>query len=140
MTTSLRWLALLLALSPAAMAAISVQDPWLRAAPPVAANSAGYLQLRNDGGADDALLGARIDGVRVVELHEMRDTGNGARGMFRRQEVVVPAGGSAVLAPGGLHLMLIDLQQPLRADTEVDGVLRFRDAGEVPVRFRVRAN
>lgn len=133
-------LLLLLLLPPAVTAGIRVQDPWLRAVPPVATNSAGYLRLHNDGSTDDALLGARIDGVRVVELHEMRDTGNGARGMFRRHEIIVPAGESAVLAPGGLHLMLIDLQQPLQADTEVGGVLRFRDAGEVPVRFRVRAN
>lgn len=129
-------LLLLLAAMPA-LAGIVVSDGWVRAMPPGAKNSAGYLAIRNAGAADE-LLGARIDGVRVTELHEMVDAGAGTKSMQHRQAITVPANGTVMLAPGGLHLMLIDLQRPLQAGERLGGTLRFRKAGEVKVEMEVR--
>lgn len=130
--------ALLLAGSAAAAPAIHLQGGWARAMPPVTKTTAGYVTVMNHGDADDVLLGARVDGIRVVEIHEMVRDGDTLR-MQRRESVAVPAGGSVQLAPGGLHLMLIDAQQPLAAGGRLEGVLRFRDAGEVKVTLDLRA-
>lgn len=117
---------------------IRVVDGWVRAMPPVAKNSAGYLVIENHGEHDDVLLGASVDGARLTELHEMVSTG-ATMAMRRRQDVAVAAGSSVVLAPGGLHLMLIGLQRPLVAGEQREAVLRFRDAGEQRVILDVRA-
>lgn len=45
--------------------------------------------------------------------------------------LAVPANGSVVLAPGGLHLMLVQLKQPLRAGESVPLTLVFEGAGTV---------
>jgi len=130
--------ALLFAGSAGAASMIHLQGGWARAMPPVTKTTAGYLTIMNHGDADDVLLGARIDGIRVVEIHEMVRDGETLR-MQRRESVAVPAGGSVQLAPGGLHLMLIDAQQPLAAGGRLEGVLQFRDAGEVKVMLDLRA-
>ena len=58
--------------------------------------------------------------------------------MRRLPAIELPAQGTATLAPGGKHLMLIDLQRPLRAGEQREGILLFRDAGEVKVTLEVR--
>lgn len=121
----------------AAADTISVKDGWVRAMPPVARNSAGYLDIRNEGARDDVLLAARVQGARVTEMHEMVQEG-GAMSMKRRPEIVVRAGATVRFSPGGLHLMLIDLQKPLQLGQRLDAVLQFRDAGEVRVVLDVR--
>ncbi|MFZ5724651.1 MAG: SCO family protein [Pseudomonadota bacterium] len=118
--------------------ALTVSGGWARAMPPNVRTTAGYLEIANNGVRDDLLLGARIEGVRVAEVHEMVRDGDGMV-MRHREEIAVPAGGRLSLAPGGLHLMLIEAAQPLQAGGVLQGVLRFRDAGEVPVRLDVRA-
>lgn len=136
-----RWLWILMAVATVACAGepqISVQDAWVRAVPPVSKNSAGYLVIENRGDQDDALVAVQVGKVRVTELHEMVRNGD-SMSMQRRKEIPLPAHGRAVLAPGGLHLMLIDLQQPLRLGEKLEGVLHFRHAGEVKVVLEVRS-
>lgn len=119
-------------------AGIVVSGAWVRAVPPVSKNSAGYLVIDNRSERDDALIGARVANARVTELHEMVRDGDSMT-MRRHDEIAVPAGGKATLAPGGLHLMLIDLQRPLQVGEKLDGVLLFRHAGEMKVVLEVRA-
>lgn len=121
----------------ASAAAIVLADGWVRAVPPVARNSAGYIVIENRGAEDDVLLGAAVTPARVTEIHEMVHDGD-SMVMRHRDELAVPAHGRVVLAPGGLHLMLIDLRQPLRVGEKLEAVLRFRSAGEVKVVMDVR--
>lgn len=122
----------------AGVSGIVVSDGWIRQVPPVSRNSAGYLVVENKAAVDDLLLGASVEGARVTELHEMVRKGDTLM-MQRRTAIAVPAGGRVALAPGGLHLMLIDLQRPLQAGEKRAAVLRFRDAGEREVVLEVRA-
>jgi copper(I)-binding protein len=127
---------LLLLAAPLLSAAPVVRDAWLRAAPPVAGMSAGYLTLDNAGGPADALVAVEVEGVRTVELHEMAHAG-GMMTMRQVGEIAVPADGSVTLAPGGLHLMLIGLERPLVAGETRRVVLRLREQGEVIVELDV---
>lgn len=124
--------------APPTAAGLTLRDGWVRAVPPVSRNSAGYIVLENRGAADDALVGARVQKVRVTELHEMVRDGE-TMTMRHRQEIPVPAGSTVALAPGGMHLMLIDLQQPLVVGERLEAVLQFRAAGERRVLLEVRA-
>lgn len=119
-------------------ASVSVRDAWIRAMPPTAKNSAAYLVIENRGVQDDELLGATVEGAEVTELHEMVHEGH-AMTMRQRESIAIPAARTVDLKPGGLHLMLINLRQPLLAGEQRNAVLRLRKAGELGVQFEVRA-
>ena len=52
--------------------------------------------------------------------------------------IELPAGEDAVLEPGGLHVMLIGLNDPLRAGERFELTLVFDDASEKTVEVDVR--
>ena len=90
---------------------ITVSDAWARATPPGAQTGAIYLTLTNQGAAD-RLVALGTDAARAAQLH----THLHADGMMRMEQIAaleLPANGTAVMAPGGDHVMLIGLQQPL---------------------------
>lgn len=123
--------------APVAGGSIRIVDAWVRAVPAASETSAGYLVIHNDSARDDVLIGARIAGVSSTGIHETVADGQ-TMTMRRRSEVQVPAHGRVTLAPGGLHLMLSGLSQPLRPGEQWQGVLKFRDAGEIPVLLSAR--
>lgn len=129
--------AMLLATMASAASGIRVAGGWARAMPPVTHTTAGYLVIENRGGKADLLLGVCIDGVETAEVHEMIRNGD-TMVMRHRESLVIPAGGKVELAPGGLHLMLINADKALVAGTILRGTLHFRDAGDVAVALEVR--
>ena len=140
----------LLALLPATLAAsaapaqqearagdLAVQQPWTRAAGQ-GATGGGFLSISNRGAAADRLLSASSPAARAMELHTMVRDGDVMR-MRPVEAIEVPAGQTVTLRPGGLHMMLIGLSQPLRVGETVPVTLRFERAGEVRVDLSVQA-
>ncbi|MFN3587665.1 MAG: copper chaperone PCu(A)C, partial [Moraxellaceae bacterium] len=113
----------------AAGTAPAVRDAWSRETAPVARNGVVYFHLHG-GSADDELLGAESPVAAVTEIHEMKHEG-GAMQMRRVQTLPVKAGSGTDFAPGGLHLMLINLKSPLVPGAKVPFTLNFRKAGRV---------
>lgn len=116
--------------------AIAVSDGWTRATP-TSRSGAGYLTLRNTGDAADRLLAAESPAARTVELHTMTME----EGVMRMRPAAPPAiaaGGELRLAPGGLHLMLMDLAEPLAVGATVPLTLRFERAGAVAASLSVQ--
>jgi copper(I)-binding protein len=95
-------------------------------------NSALYLLLRNRGGEADFLEGGWTSAAAAVELHESRME-SGVMRMRRVEAVEVPPGGEAELKPGGLHIMLLDLQAPLSEGDSLSLTLHFRISGDLPL-------
>jgi copper(I)-binding protein len=116
---------------------IEVSDAWVRSSAMMDRAGAAYMVIANEGSQDDQLLRASSDAAAVVELHESREM-NGMMEMSPVTAIPVPAGGEAELAPGGLHIMLIDLTRELRPGDEVTLTLTFEKAGEITVRAVVR--
>lgn len=115
---------------------ISVDDPWIRAVPPGASATAGYLVLANGGAADRVLESVSAgDGVRV-EIHETT-MADGVMRMRRLDGVTLPAGESVAFAPGGRHLMLFADPLPAAGST-VTLELRFADGEVLTVEAPVR--
>ncbi|MBB3999484.1 copper chaperone PCu(A)C [Aureimonas pseudogalii] len=119
--------------------AIEIEHPWSRATPPGARTGAGYLAMSNAGPQADRLVSARSARAETVEVHRMSVT-DGVMTMRRVEDgVEIPAGGTAALAPGSLHLMLMGLKAPLREGEMVPVTLTFEKAGEVEVELQVEA-
>lgn len=117
---------------------ISVSDMWATPTPGGVSVSAGYLTISNGGDTADQLIGAATPRAGRVELHTMTMT-NGVMEMTQIPSADIPAGGSASFAPGGNHLMFIDVTQPFAVGEEIPVTLTFAQAGEVAVSLPVRA-
>jgi copper(I)-binding protein len=98
---------------------------------------AAYFTIENTGDTDDALVGAASDVARRVELHETV-TEEGMHKMLPVDEIAVPAGGEAVLEPGGYHVMLLDLKEELAVGDTFHITLTFEKAGSVDLEIEVR--
>lgn len=116
---------------------LRIGHPWTRAAG-ANANGAGFMTIRNAGTQPDRLLSASTPVARVVELHTHIREGEVMR-MRPVTDIPLPAGETVRLRPGGLHVMLIGLNEPLRQGAEVPLTLRFERAGEVRVMLAVEA-
>lgn len=122
---------------PAGAPKIMVMEPWSRPSPAMAGNGAVYMTLVNEGGSDDVLVGAETDVAEVVELHETKMEGDVMK-MQPVPNIPVPAGGSAKLEPGGLHVMLINLKEELKPGDKVTLILQFEKSGPITVEAEVR--
>ncbi len=113
-----------------------VTDVWISEAPPVAKNNAAYVTVQN-GNVRDALTGVESPASAKAELHEMSVAGGIVR-MQRLPRINLAPQEKLVFAPGGRHIMLIDMKQPLKAGDTVPLTLVFRKAGRVTVQAEVR--
>lgn len=116
---------------------LTIANPWTRAAG-ANANGAAFLSLRNGGAQADRLVSAETPLATRIELHSMIRDGDVMR-MRPVPDIPIAAGQTVELRPGGLHVMLIGLREPLRQGAEVPLVLRFERAGEVRIMLHVQA-
>ncbi len=116
---------------------IMVSDPYVRAVPPGQPNSAAFMTLMNHGDQARSLVAAKSPAAKVVELHT-HTMEEGMMKMRRVDKIDIPAQGSTVLEPGGLHVMLIDLTQDLKEGDKVAVTLVFANGEEQQVEAPVR--
>jgi hypothetical protein len=120
-----------------AAARVEALDARARAMPPAAGNSAAFMTLRNPG-PTAAIVEAKADVSETVELHTHTRV-DGVMKMRRVPKIELPAGEDTVLEPGGLHVMLIGLTEPLKAGERFDLTLVFEDGSQKTVEVEVRA-
>jgi periplasmic copper chaperone A len=116
---------------------IQIRHPWARATPPGAKVGAGYLEIRNNGSQPDRLLSASTSVAKRVEMHVTEHAAEVAK-MRQLRAFEIPARERLALSPGGAHLMLVDLAQPLKKGERISMTLRFERAGEMEVQFEVQ--
>lgn len=118
---------------------LRIGHPWTRATPEGAKVAGGYLSIINNGAEPDRLIGGSFAHAPRVEIHEMAVTDGVATMRPLREGLDIAPGATVKLAPGGYHLMLMDLQQALQEGEKVKGTLEFERAGTVEVEFAVES-
>ena len=117
---------------------VMIKEPWARPTPPVAANGAAYISIHNMGSKQDRLVSARSKIANMVQIHDhiMED------GLMKMQHLVtgvaIAEGEMVEFAPGGKHLMLMGLNEPLVAGDSFEVILNFEIAGEKAVTVEIR--
>jgi copper(I)-binding protein len=134
------WMLAAVALSNAASAQsskIEVTDAWAR--PPIGKvhNTTAYLTLVNRGGEPDRLLSVSTPAAEKAELHTTTREGDVMR-MREVQNVELKPGAAVKFAPGGLHVMLLDVK-PLKTGESFTITLQFEKAGKQDVTVAVRS-
>jgi periplasmic copper chaperone A len=120
-------------------AEITIEGAWARSSPMMATRGAVYMQITAS--ADDRLVAARVsdDVAASTEVHEtVRDPDTREMSMRETDAIDLPAGETVFLEPGGYHIMLLDLVEPLEPGTTLEVILEFDVAGEVRVEAEVR--
>jgi len=93
--------------------------------------------ITNPGDADLHLIGVESDLGGSAELHETVPGGSGMMMQEREDGFVIPAGGELVLAPGGNHIMLMELGRPITTGQQITLTLEF-DGAEQDVTVSAR--
>jgi len=97
---------------------IMVMDGWIRLTPPIAKNSAAYFTLHNMSDKAVTLVEVKTEIAETAMMHDVVIDKSMAR-MVHLPELTIDSGDQVIFAPGGKHLMLVNLTQKLSADQEV---------------------
>ncbi len=122
-----------------AHAEVTVSEAWARATVPQQKAGGAFMTLKAS--ADTRLVAAESPAAATTEIHEMKMEGNVMK-MSPIEALELPAGKAVELRPGGHHLMLMQLAEPLQEGSTIPVTLTFEDADgkrstlevEVPVK------
>ncbi|MDJ0637440.1 MAG: copper chaperone PCu(A)C [Paracoccaceae bacterium] len=96
-----------------------------------------FLTIANMGREDDVLVGLSTPVAAKGEVHEMAMEGDTMKMRQLADGLVIPAGETVELKPGGYHLMFMKLNEPLVEGETVEATLEFQNAGTVTVPFSI---
>ncbi len=131
---------LLSACAGAAGGELTVQNAWARPSPEGAPAAAFYMTIVNDSAQADTLQRARSDSCEAIEIHltHMDEQDVMHMAPVEHGRLDIGPGAQLVLAPGGLHIMCIGLQEPLIEGQEIALGLDFQQAGSRTVAVAIR--
>lgn len=99
--------------------------------------SAAYGTIANHGTEPDSLIAISSPAAPLIEVHQMVEQEGMLRMRGMKWPVVIAPGDSLAMAPGGTHLMLMELHQSLQLGDSVTLRLSFASAGQREVRFQI---
>ena len=115
-----------------------ITQAWSRATPSGAKIGSGYLTIENKGAMPDRLVGVSADVAGKVEVHEMAMKDGVMTMRPLPAGLTIDPGKTVKLAPGGYHLMMFDLNSPLKQGDALPVTLEFEKAGKVNVSLDVQ--
>ena len=119
---------------------VTVVDSWVRAAPEGRPMSAAYLTLCNRTDASMALIGVETAIAEAAELHETTRDRDGVASMAPVERIAIAPGDSAALEPGGPHIMLIGVTDPIAEGDTVELTLQFEAAPPIVLNVKARGD
>ena len=125
--------------TPVAAGDLEITAAAIKAMTPGQPVGGGYLTIVNKGKADDRLVSVSLDeGAKRVELHEMAMSNDVMTMRQLNDGIVLPAGQTVEMKPGGLHMMIMGVKKPFTAGESVHATLTFEKAGTVELTIPVK--
>lgn len=115
-----------------ALKSLKIDHPFARATPPGAKTGGVFVTVENTGSQPDRLMSVSSPVAGIAELHEMK-VDAGVMRMRGVPALEVKPGETLKLTPGGYHVMLSELRQPLKVGDRFPMTLTFLHAGAVEV-------
>lgn len=119
----------------AALAEVTISDPWARASVMASRPAAAYLTMISD--RADRLIAASSPAAQHIMIHAAERGPEGIVRMRHLEFLELVPGNPTTLAPGGIHLMLTGLSDPLLQGGRIPLTLRYEIAGEVTIEVPV---
>lgn len=117
--------------------AITIEEPWIREAPPNASAMAGYMRIVNNTDQDNTLVAATSNDFKVIEFHRSIEK-DGVYKMVPYEKLLIPARQALELKPGDYHLMMIVPQRTLKSGDNVSVELSFADDSKAVLEMPVK--
>ena len=127
------------ALAKAGVADLTVEGAWARASLIAGRPGAAYMVLTNTGTDPVTLTGARTPAAGMAMIHKTETDANGTTSMSAAGDLVIAPGATLKIAPGGLHIMLMKLVEPLKEGASFPLTLLFAGGGTRDVEVQVLA-
>jgi hypothetical protein len=108
---------------------LTAQDVWVKTAD--SGMTAVFGQLRNTGGSPITIISAITSASSRTELHESAMVGGSMQMRPKKGGFTLPAGTTYALAPGGNHIMVMDLKKPIRPGDRIEVKLTLIDGSTV---------
>lgn len=117
---------------------IDVEGAWARTSPGVVGAGAVYMDITAS--ETDRLIGASVsqDIAAMAEIHETTMNDDGTMMMQEVGRIDLAASETVSLQPGGLHIMLMQLTEPLETGETFDITLQFAESQDRVVEVEVR--
>ena len=115
---------------------IEIHSAWMRPAGQ-GENGAVYFVIHNHSSKADELIAVSSDIAAAAEMHESKMSGDVMQ-MNQLESVPLEAFAEIEFAPGGLHIMLVDLKQDIKAGDEINVILHFKNSHDINIRVPVR--
>lgn len=120
----------------AADEAVDVQNAWARATVKGQMATGAFMTITAKEGTK--LVGVSSPVAGVAQVHEMKMDGGVMKMAAVKGGLELPAGKAVELKPGGFHIMLMDLKEPLVKDSTVPVTLLFKDAKGVESKVELK--
>lgn len=117
---------------------IEVREAWTRAAAQ-GENGAVYFVIHNYSETDDALVGMSAEVAEAVEFHES-EMEHDVMQMRMIRLVPLASGKNVEFAPGGLHIMLVDLREELKVGETIEITLHFKNSADISLNIPVQVS
>jgi len=114
---------------------VHVADAWARS--PSTDVGAVYFEMHNGAEEEDRLIGVSTPAAGRAEIHEMVER-EGEMVMQPVTSVPIVPDETVMFEPGGYHIMLFDLREPLEVDSTITVTLEFENAGEIEIEALVK--
>ena len=114
---------------------IEVHNAWVR---PTAQgeNAAVYLALHNHTDESDELVGASSTVTDAVEIHESKME-NDVMQMNMLPSLPIAADEEIIFTPGGLHIMLVSVNEELVLGEHIGLILHFKNHEDIVVEVHI---
>ncbi len=128
---------LLLIVSQVAIAELDIRDSWIKNLPPSVPVRAGYMTIHNPQSNAVSIVSLRSDSFASVEIHQTI-TQDGMARMEQIPALKIESHSTVQLAPGGLHLMMMNPIEPTRPGDVLVIVIVLDDGSEQSLEMQVR--
>jgi len=112
-----------------------IEGAFTRPTAPGAKNAAGYLSIINEGSVPDRLISVDADISDKSELHETKTVNGATQTQVLENGIEIPAGATVNLAPGGDHVMFLNIHRPVKPGDIIHATLGFENAGQIDIGF-----
>lgn len=113
-----------------------IAQPWARASIGMSRPAAAYFTITNEGQDDDRVIGLETRLAETAKVHATVNDG-GVMKMLAVEDLAIEPGETLSLRPGGLHVMLIGLREPLNKGSFFPLTITFEKAGSTTLQVPV---
>ena len=117
---------------------IEITEGWIREAPKGKFATAGYLRITNSGKEERKLINVKADFAEISEFHLMEEEYGIMKMIPLEDGILIPAGSSVSLEPGGMHIMFMKLNTSLKLSEKQKINLTFENLGDISISMIVK--